>query len=136
MHLLVKSLPVRHIRVIVIINLCTLNSIAKCRCAFPFTWKHSNDIKGCDPNFEVNIFQICYKWNIYLPLNSMYLDSDTYILKFRNTYSCLFQVYLGVWVKIEIMSVKLLVIVMIVFKHYPSPYWLIQGTGSCFICNL
>jgi len=30
------------------------------------------------------------------------------------------------------MSVKLLVIVIIVFKRYPSTYCLIQG--SCFIC--
>jgi len=31
------------------------------------------------------------------------------------------------------MSDKLLVIVIIVFKHYPSTYCLMQG--SCFICS-
>jgi len=31
------------------------------------------------------------------------------------------------------MSVKLLVIVIIVFKHYPITYCLMQG--SCFICS-
>jgi len=31
------------------------------------------------------------------------------------------------------MSVKLLVIVIIVFKRYPSTYCLMQG--SCFICS-
>jgi len=33
----------------------------------------------------------------------------------------------------KIMSVKLLVIVTIVFKHYPSTYCLMQG--RCFICS-
>jgi len=31
------------------------------------------------------------------------------------------------------MSVKLLIIVIIVFSHYPSTYCLMQG--RCFICN-
>jgi len=34
----------------------------------------------------------------------------------------------------KIMSVKLLVIVIIDFKHYPSTYCLMQG--SCFICSI
>jgi len=46
-----------------------------------------------------------------------------YILEFRNTKWYLLQVYVGTWAKIElsskIMSVELLVIVIIVFKHYP-----------------
>ena len=33
----------------------------------------------------------------------------------------------------KIVSVKLLVIVITVFKRYPSTYCLMQG--SCFICN-
>jgi len=59
-----------------------------------------------------------------------------YILEFRNTKSHLLQVYLGAWVKIEIVienHVKLLVIVIIDFKRYPSTYCLMQG--RCFICN-
>jgi len=34
---------------------------------------------------------------------------------------------------LQIISVKLLVIVIIVFKHYPSTHCLMQG--SCFICS-
>jgi len=34
---------------------------------------------GCDFYFEISIFfsnlNSCYKWNIYLSLNNMYLDS-------------------------------------------------------------
>jgi len=63
-------------------------------------------IKGCDSNFEVKCSNL--------------------------------QVYLGhAWVKIDIVienhSVKLLVIVIIDFKSYPSTYCLMQG--SCFICS-
>jgi len=35
--------------------------------------------KGCDSNFEVNIFKkikSCYRWNIYLAFDNMYLDSS------------------------------------------------------------
>jgi len=50
-----------------------------------------------------------------------------YILELRNMKSQLLQVYLGPWVKIEIMEYgKLLVIVIIVFKRYLSTYWLMQ----------
>jgi len=31
--------------------------------------------KGCESNFEVKILKRCYKWNIYLAFNNMYLDS-------------------------------------------------------------
>ena len=37
------------------------------------------------------------------------------------------------WHQKSYMSVKLLVIVIIVFKSYPSTYCLMQG--SCFVCN-
>ena len=50
-----------------------------------------------------------------------------YILELRNMKSQLSQVYLGPLVKIEIMQyVKLKVIVIIVFKRYPSTYCLMQ----------
>jgi len=51
-----------------------------------------------------------------------------YILEFRNTISHLLQLYIGAWAKIyiiiEIMPVKLLVSVIIVFKCYPCTYCL------------
>ena len=49
-----------------------------------------------------------------------------YILEFRNTNSHLLQVYLGAWAKIEtVIKIKVLVIVIMVFKRYPSTYCLI-----------
>jgi len=52
-----------------------------------------------------------------------------YKLDYRNTTSHLLQVYLGAWAKIKklstkFMSVKLLVIVIIVFKRYPGTHCL------------
>ena len=62
---------------------------------------------------------------------------SNYILEFRNTNSHVLQVYLGVWVRIEIgienMFVTLIVIVIIVFKRYSSTFCFMQG--SCFICR-
>jgi len=52
--------------------------------------------KSCDSNFEVKCsnFKYRYKWNIYLALNSMYLDNDSHCLidfkHYPNTY-CLMQ---------------------------------------------
>jgi len=55
----------------------------------------------------------------------------------QTTYSNLETRILGAWANIEsvieIMSVKWLVIVTIVFKRYPSAYCLMQF--NCFICS-
>jgi len=57
-----------------------------------------------------------------------------YILEIKKHEIAFIALSRGTWVKIEIvMSVKLLVIVNIVFKRYSSTYCLMQG--SCFICS-
>ena len=62
----------------------------------------------------------------------------TTFLEFKKKHDIAFiEVYLGAWsrkkLSPKIISVKLLVIVYIVFKRYRSTYCLVQG--CCFICS-
>ena len=79
---------------------------------------------------EMKAFTVTQVLKQGINITTMY---PNYILEFRNTKSHLLQVYIGAWVKIDIaiesMSVQLLVIVLIVFKRYPSTYCLQEGSG-------